>query len=77
MMKKITSINNFLTFFIEFLVFYISIFEGMILLKHDYKAFIFPFIILPFLIASFFMRKFINNIIVFLLFHIFPVLFLP
>ena len=70
MMKKITSINNFLTFFIEFLVFYISIFEGMILLKHDYKAFIFPFIILPFLIASFFMRKFINNIIVFLLFHI-------
>ena len=70
MMKKITSINNLLTFFIEFLVFYISIFEGMILLKHDYKAFIFPFIILPFLIASFFMRKFINNIIVFLLFHI-------
>lgn len=70
MMKKITSINNLLTFFIEFLVFYISIFEGMILLKHDYKAFIFPFIILPFLIASFFMRKFINNIIIFLLFHI-------
>ena len=70
MMKKITSINNLLTFFIEFLVFYISIFEGMILLKHDYKVFIFPFIILPFLIASFFMRKFINNIIIFLLFHI-------
>ena len=64
MMKKITSINNLLTFFIEFLVFYISIFEGMILLKHDYKVFIFPFIILPFLIASFFMRKFINNIII-------------
>ena len=40
MMKKITSINNLLTFFIEFLVFYISIFEGMILLKHDYKVFI-------------------------------------
>lgn len=68
MMKKVTSINNLLTFFIEFLVFYISIFEGMILLKHD--SFIFPFIILPFLIASFFMRKFINNIIVFLISHI-------
>lgn len=68
MMKKVTSINNLLTFFIEFLVFYISIFEGMILLKHD--SFIFPFIILPFLIASYFMRKFINNIIAFLISHI-------
>lgn len=70
MIKKVNLVNNTMSFFLEFLVFYIAVFEGIILLKHDYKDFYFPFAVLPLLIMSFIMRRFLNNVISFSLSHI-------